>query len=131
MAFCWTTLHVKNLEESVKFYEDVVGLKVIREVCPAPGMEIAFMGFGEDGETQLELLSDASENSFPVSDQASVGFTVGSLNGKLAFLRTIGIELYGEIRQPSPFIKFCYIKDPDGISVQLVERIDPNEVKDI
>lgn len=30
MKFCWVTLHVKNMEESIRFYRDIAGLKLDR-----------------------------------------------------------------------------------------------------
>ncbi|MDF2677211.1 MAG: Glyoxalase/bleomycin resistance protein/dioxygenase, partial [Bacillota bacterium] len=53
MKFCWATLHVKNLEESIKFYEEVVGLEVSARFPAGPDMEIAFLG---NGETKVELV---------------------------------------------------------------------------
>lgn len=132
MAFCWSTLHVKDLDASVKFYKDAVGLKVIRRFEARPGVAIAFMGYAEDEvETQLELICDVNKQNFPQSDQVSLGFDVTSLRGTKDLLETLGIELYSEIIQPNPKTKFFYVKDPDGVSVQFIEFIDPDAVRDI
>ena len=53
MKFCWSTLYVKNMEESLMFYEEIVGLKVNKRFQAGPAMEIVFLG---DGETQIELI---------------------------------------------------------------------------
>lgn len=29
MRFCWSTLRVNNLEESIRFYTDIIGLDVV------------------------------------------------------------------------------------------------------
>lgn len=132
MAFCWSTLHVKDLDASVKFYKDAVGLKVIRRFEARPGVAIAFMGYAEDEvETQLELICDVNKQNFPQSDQVSLGFDVTSLRGTKDLLETLGIELYSSIIQPNPKTKFFYVKDPDGVSVQFIEFIDPDAVRDI
>ena len=52
MKFCWSTLTVNNLEESLKFYQEIIGLPIDRRFKAGPGVEIAFLG---DGETKLEL----------------------------------------------------------------------------
>ena len=49
MKFCWSTLMVKNLEESLKFYKEIVGLNVSNRFNAGTGVEIAFLG---DGETK-------------------------------------------------------------------------------
>ena len=43
MKFCWSTLHVRNMSESLAFYQDIVGLEVTRQFKPGPGMEISFL----------------------------------------------------------------------------------------
>lgn len=118
MSFLWCTLHVKNLEESIKFYERFVGLSVNRRFVSRPGIEIAFLG---TGKTQLELVSTDKEAGYPLSDQISIGFSVDSVDAKLAELKEAGIEIYKEPVQPNPHIRFFYVKDPDGVSVQFVE----------
>ena len=47
MKFCWVTVHVRDMEESLKFYQDIVGLKINRRMKPAAGTEIVFLGAAE------------------------------------------------------------------------------------
>ena len=44
MKFLWTTIYVKNLDESIAFYANLVGLQVVKRFPAGPGMEIAFYG---------------------------------------------------------------------------------------
>lgn len=44
---------VKNLEESLKFYKEIVVLNVSRSFKAGPEVEIAFLG---DGKTKVELI---------------------------------------------------------------------------
>jgi len=120
MALLWCTLHVKNLDASIKFYETFVGLSVNRRFESRPGIEIAFLG---DGETQLELIDAGDGDTFPVSDQISIGFSVDSVDDKIKQLKKAGIEIYKEPVQPNPHIRFFYIKDPNGISVQFAQQM--------
>jgi lactoylglutathione lyase len=46
MKFCWTTIYVKNMEESLKFYQGIVGLSLDRRAKATPEMELAFLGKG-------------------------------------------------------------------------------------
>jgi len=119
MAFCWCTIHVKDFDESVKFYTEIIGLSVVRAGNSGP-MQLAFLG---NGETQVELIGRPGEFDYPLSDQVSLGFTVASLDEKIAFLKEKGIDLYREVFQPNPNIKFCYIKDPNGVNIQFVENM--------
>lgn len=126
--YCWTTLHVKDLSDSVRFYEKAVGLRVIREVQPRPGVKIAFLGFGDsDSETQVELIEDGK---VPHVVGMTMGFTVDSLHGKMNYLKVLNIEPASEVIEPSPWISFFYIEDPDGVKIQFVAIKDKDEKSD-
>ena len=61
MKFNFATIHVKDLETSIRFYEEVIGMKMVRRFPAGPNMEIAFMaGAPEDepGSAEIELICD-------------------------------------------------------------------------
>ena len=120
MKFLWCTLAVKNMDAAVKFYRDVVGLPVSRRFAAGEGMEICFLG---DNETKVELICGPKH---PASGQGigiCFGFEVKSVDEMLEFVQEQEIEVAGGPFQPNPRIKFFYIKDPDGYSVQFVENM--------
>jgi hypothetical protein len=45
--------HVKNMEESLSFYQNIVGLEIRRRMKPMGGTEIVFVG---SGDTDIELI---------------------------------------------------------------------------
>ena len=50
-------LMVANLETSIAFYEEVVGLQLIKRMGhPNPDLKLAFLGVEESKETILELI---------------------------------------------------------------------------
>jgi len=120
MKFCWATLNVKNMEESLKFYKEIIGLRVNRRLETGNGIEIAFLG---DGETKLELIFDINKSETNVGDDISIGFEIESVEEKIKFLKEKEIDIESGPFQPNPSIKFFYIKDPNGLKVQLVENI--------
>lgn len=119
MGFCWATIHVSNVDESVGFYRDIVGLPVARRYTSGPHVEIAFMG---DGETLVELLYDATAGEKQVGDSVSLGFTVDSLDEKVKFLASRHVPLASAPFWPNPSVGFVYVLDPDGTRVQFVEQ---------
>ncbi len=119
MKFCWTTIKVRNLEASLKFYGEIVGLPVTRRLSAGPGTEIAFLG---DGETQLELMYHEGAEKVDLGKDISIGFEVESVEEKLAFVKERGFEVSG-LFQPNPHVKFFYIDDPDGLKVQFVQNV--------
>ena len=119
MKFCWSTLKVKNLDESLSFYGEVLGLPVNRRFVAGSGMEIAFMG---EGETQIELIEVKGKNTTLVGPDISWGFQVESLDSMMEVLEEKGIDIMEGPYSPNPTTRFLYILDPNGFKIQLVER---------
>lgn len=120
MRFCWSTLNVKELEESIRFYTDVIGLEVVSKFNAGPGMEIAFLG---KGETKIELICDGESRDTVVGNDISWGFEVESLDKALVLVNEKGINVDSGPTQPNPHVRYFFIKDPNGMRIQLVENI--------
>ena len=112
MKFCWTTIMVNNLEESLEFYQHIVGLKLNKRFEAGPGVEIAFLG---NGETQVELVDNKNNNQVNLGTDISLGFEVESLDQLMAFLKTKNIEIHSGPFQPNPQVKFLFVTDPNGL----------------
>lgn len=118
MRFSWSTLKVKNLNDSVAFYEEIIGLNVKRRFQAGPGTEIAFLG---EGETQVELIEVKGKNEISVGPDISWGFQVESLEKIMELLKKKGIEVIEGPYSPNPSMSFIYILDPNGMKIQLIE----------
>lgn len=59
MKLNYITILVKDLEKSLAFYTELVGLKIIRRFNPGPG-EIVFLA-NQEGETMIELIGFSEE----------------------------------------------------------------------
>lgn len=121
MKFCWITLHVNDLKESLKFYQEIVGLEVDRRFEAGPDREIAFLG---NGETKVELVDDKNTELVNIGEDISLGFEVDSVPDKLKFVKDKGIAIHSGPFEPNPEIKFFFIQDPNGLKIQFVENID-------
>jgi len=118
MAFLWTTIMVKNMEESLDFYQKIVGLPLNRRFGAGPGMEICFLG---DDETKVELICNEKMESVNIGSDISMGFAVKSVDEKIAFLEGKGIKLHSGPFAPNPHTKYFFILDPNGLKIQFVE----------
>ena len=111
---------VKNLEESLKFYQEIVGLEESRRFKAGPGMEIVVLG---NGETNIELIYNDSIKEVNVGKDISWGFEVDSLDKTIALIKEKGLEIQSGPFQPNPHIKFFYVLDPNGLKIQFVENL--------
>ena len=119
MAFLWTTITVGNMEESLEFYQEIVGLPLERRFSAGPKGEIAFLG---DGETKVELICSESGRDANIGSDISLGFAVDSVEEKIAFLEKKGIKLHSGPFSPNPHVKFFFVQDPNGLRIQFVEE---------
>jgi Predicted enzyme related to lactoylglutathione lyase len=116
MAFLWCTVNVRDIEASLKFYEEIVGLRVARRFSE-PGAQLAFLG---KGETKLELIQ--GKGAAHTGGGVSIGFNTDSLEDKMTFVREKGVAIHSGPFAPSPRTRFFFVSDPDGVLVQFVEQ---------
>ena len=120
MMINWITLHVRDLNESKRFYADFLGLPLAQMFSPRPGMTIAF--FGQEGETQLELIHDANHPLPPVAPGAvSIGIPSSRYTELLAQARETG-TLSGEPAVMGGYLECFFVTDPDGTGVQVIKE---------
>lgn len=121
MKFLWTTLLVNNMDESLKFYEEIVGLKLDKRFQAGPGMEISFLG---QGETKVELICNENLKKLDAGNRVTLGFKVDSLDEKINFIKERGIKIITGPLQPNPSIKYFIIQDPNGVKIQFAEQMN-------
>jgi len=120
MKFCWCTLTVGDMEASLRFYREIVGLPMVERHAAGPDTEIAFLG---EGETRVELLRSPRQPAPGGREGVSLGFAVDSLEETLAFVKSRGVEVESGPFQPNPHVRFFFVRDPDGVRVQFVETL--------
>lgn len=111
---------VKNLEESIKFYTEIVDLNINRRFNAGPGVAIAFLG---DGETKIELIHNEALKEVNYGHDISFGFEVNSVDEMMTFVKEKGIDIQSGPFQPNPHTRFFYVLDPNGLKIQFVENI--------
>jgi len=119
MKLTHITLSVKDMEKSVQFYRDIIGLPIRRRFVSGES-EIVFLG---EGETMIELINNKNNADVAFDASVSLGFQVESLSDAKAFLAKNSVAV-GDVIQPNPNVKFAFAKDPDGLSVQFVEQTE-------
>jgi catechol 2,3-dioxygenase-like lactoylglutathione lyase family enzyme len=134
---------VKDLDASIRFYHDVLGLEFSNEPSPwfdGEGLGIAVGVPGGAlrqvslllGDTTLELLqykSPPSETTGPLGSNSlgasHVAFVVDDIVAKKAELEAKGIEFFSDVNVVDEGVlagwRWVYFADPDGYPLELVE----------
>jgi lactoylglutathione lyase len=117
-----TRMRVNDLERTVRFYEDVLGLKVGRRHTSPRGAQLAFLRTpNSDEEIELCQLADAP----PVAvqpDLMHLAFEVEDMNAFAAQLAKKGLKLSdGPTRTGSGSV-IGFIDAPEGYEIELIQR---------
>ncbi|MDR0785738.1 MAG: VOC family protein [Treponema sp.] len=116
MTYSLTTLFVKDIEKSLEFFTNVLGLTVTRR---APG-ENGPVFLGEDGKPNIELIAGNTEAAF---SGFSLGFSVGSLDQASQKLEAANCTRISGPVSPNPHIRLSVFRNPDGIEIELIETL--------
>lgn len=119
----YTGIRVKDMEESVKFYVNILGMKEVgRSKVPAAKGEVVGLVSG-DGGHELEL--NYYEKGSKFASKYSVGegldhlaFKVEDLDEALREAEDAGHPKVLEVKTKTS--RWAYIKDPNGIYIELV-----------
>ena len=109
----YSTMIVKNLEESVRFYRDVLGFKEGYHV-DLPIGQITIM---QSEGAAVELIEC---EQFPVG-LYSVGTDVDDLDAAIAELKAAGYETTGPV-VPTSVGRQTFVLDPNGVRICLIEH---------
>lgn len=119
MKMSFVTIAVKNMEESVRFYTEVIRLNVLKSFSPQPGVNITFLK-GEDGG-MVELIEYGHNSQNNTKSIVSIGISVKDLDGEIDILKEKNIPIIrGPIKVPSGE-RFLFIEDPNGVEIELIE----------
>lgn len=106
----WT----KDLDASVAFYRDVLGLNLRRQ------MGEDWAEFDVAGATVA--LHGTRVGHAPPQDGATIVFGVEDLEGEMNSLRGRGVSFEGEVNEVPGYGRFVSFRDPDGNLLQIFER---------
>jgi lactoylglutathione lyase len=124
MKIKYTTIAVEDMDESIKFYKEIMGLGVYKQFNPRPGLNITFMK-GE-GESIIELIENV-ENPQNVEEiplkpgLIAVGMEVEDMKTTVEELKSKGAKFTMEPIQ-TPVEILAFIEDPNGVRIALIQH---------
>ena len=137
-------LVVTDLDRSIRFYHDLLGLPFANEPTPwfdgpalekgvgVPGARLRQTSLWVGEHSTMELIEYANRpasSTAPVPNHhlgaAHVCFKVADIHATKAELESQGVTFYSDVNVvdegPLAGWRWCYFSDPDGLALELVE----------
>lgn len=125
MRLLHTMLRVGDLDKSIKFYSDIMGMELIRQHDYESGrFTLAFLGYGaEKDNTVLELTHNWDTDSYDKGEGfGHIAIAVDDVYAACEKIRDAGGVI---VREPGPMkhgtTVLAFVEDPDGYKIELLE----------
>jgi lactoylglutathione lyase len=126
MRILHTMLRVGNLERSIQFYTQLLGMKLLRTTDrPEQRYTLAFVGYGNNPDhAELELTYNYGVDHYELGTAyGHIALAVTSVQEACDKVRAAGGLI---TREPGPVkggtTQIAFVADPDGYKIELIER---------
>lgn len=117
-----TRMRVSDMDQTIQFYRDVLGLEVLEQKVSPRGSHLAFLKV-PNSEELIELCSFPASGPVKVQeDLVHLAFQVENLDQTIAHLAEKQIKITDGPTKTSSGSRFIFIDAPDGYEVELIER---------
>ena len=124
--FLHTMIRVGDLDRSVKFYTELLGMKELRRRdVPDGKYTLAFVGYGDESSNAvIELTYNYGVETYELGNAfGHLAIGVPDIKSAVEKVRASGGKV---TREPGP-VKFgttviAFVEDPDGYKIELIER---------
>lgn len=130
MRFLHTMIRVKNLDQSLAFYTDILGMRLqSKQDYPDGKFTLAFVGYGDaksgnkNNSPTIELTYNWDKEDYVMGDAyGHVALGVADIYKTCDEIRSRGGKI---VREPGPMKHgstiIAFIEDPNGYKIELIE----------
>ncbi|MGD0948896.1 MAG: lactoylglutathione lyase [Candidatus Binatia bacterium] len=126
MQLLHTMIRVNDLDESLRFYCDHLGMKLLRkQEYPGGRFTLAFVGYGdESSHSVIELTYNWDTHQYDLGNAfGHLAIGVLDIYKFCDQLRAKGVKV---VREPGPMkhgaTEIAFIEDPNGYRIELIQR---------
>ncbi len=126
MRLLHTMIRVGDLEKSIAFYTEALGMRLLRRHdYPGGRFTLAFVGYGDEGSTAvIELTHNWDTSSYDLGEGfGHVAIGVEDIEAACSRVREHGGAV---VREPGPMkhgsTVLAFVEDPDGYKIEFIER---------
>ena len=126
MRMLHTMLRVGNLDKSLAFYQDVLGMKLLRKNdYPDGKFTLAFVGYGDEADhTVLELTHNWDTESYDLGNgYGHIAIEVEDAYAACDAVRAKGGKV---TREAGPMMHgstvIAFVEDPDGYKIEFIQK---------
>ena len=119
-----TMLRVGDLDRSINFYTNVLGMKLLRKSENEEfKYTLAFIGYADESESAvIELTYNWDTSEYDLGNgYGHIAISADDIYAACEEIRQAGGEI---IREPGPVkggtVEIAFVKDPDGYSIELI-----------
>ncbi len=117
-----TRMRVSDMDQTIRFYTDVLGLEVLERKVSPRGSHLAFLKV-PNSEELIELASFPPSGPVKVQeDLVHLAFQVENLDQTMQALAAKQVKVTDGPTRTSSGSRFIFIDAPDGYEIELIER---------
>ncbi len=117
-----TRMRVSDMDETIRFYTEILGLEVLERKASPRGSHLAFLAV-PNSEERIELCSFPPSGPVRVQeDLVHLAFEVENLDETVRSLEAKQVKITDGPTTTSSGNRFIFIDAPDGYEIELIER---------
>ena len=126
MRMLHTMIRVGDLDRSLSFYTEVLGMRLLRKKdYPGGKFTLAFVGYDDEDKTAvIELTHNWETDRYDLGDGfGHIALAAEDIYGTCDAIRKRGGKI---VREPGPMkhgtTEIAFVEDPDGYMIELIGR---------
>lgn len=126
MKYLHTMIRVNHLDESIKFYTEVLGMNLIsKDDYPDGEFTLAFLSYGKTKQDPcIELTYNYGKHAYDLGNAfGHIALGTEDIKSTCEKVKASG---YKVVREPGPMkhgtTVIAFIEDPNGYKIELIER---------